>query len=374
MVYNKKIQGELIGYGDNMDEQTKQWILQAQQGNEEAFTSLYQKYYSAAYRKARSVCMNDADAKDAVQESFYEVHRSLKNLRDPESFYSWLLMIVYSKSNLQYRKYKHITYGEEQTTFSNQEENRIYMNPNKIIEDQSERDILLSLIDSLTTKQAEIIKLVYLQEMKLSEAAKVLNIPLGTVKTRAVRARDELKKKIEEYEKREHRKLSFNVDTLLPLSTFSIGTILLSQIKQKSIQSIQLVSQNAVVSGCVASLSVLAVTGGVFAYDDYKQAQEAQKVAEPQLTQPVEQPPIQKASFSTVEYDEEPITNVKDAFYTCINFAKDEETMKKRTKEEVEEMIPVYEKLKKSGSPYYEQLEKQGWVLWFESILNEQIN
>lgn len=352
-----------------MDEQTKEWILLAQQGNEEAFTNLYHKYYSAAYRKARSVCMNDADAKDAVQESFYEVHRSLKNLRDPESFYSWLLMIVYSKSNYQYRKYKHISYGEDQTAFANKEENRIYMDPNKTVEDQSEREVLLSLIDSLTPKQAEIIKLMYLKEMKLSEVAETLNIPLGTVKTRAVRAREELKKKIAEYEEREQRKLSFHLDAIIPLSTFSFGTLLFSQLKQKSIQSMQLISQNVVTSGCVASLSVLAVTGGVFAYDDYKQSQEAGQVIEPQITQPVEQPPIQKASFSIVEYDEEPITNVKDAFYACMNFAKDEETMKTRTKEEVVEMLPVYESLKKSGSPYYEQLQKQGWVSWFESII-----
>lgn len=359
-----------------MEDRILQLVEQAQRGNEEAFTELFHMYYPSAYKKACGICLNEADAKDAVQESFYEVHRSLHKLREPAKFYSWLMMIVMSKSNLQYRRYRHLASNAVDEYTNAYEEKRKYMDPIKHAEDESERDILLSLIDSMTPKQSEIVKLMYLREMKLSEIAQELDIPLGTVKTRAARAKEELRKRIDEFEKTENRKLNFHVDMLLPsalIGTSYLATLSMT-IKQKVSQVMSFASQNATMSICTVSLSTLVVTGGVFAYQDYQNLNGRPEQSSAQTTpQPKEEavvPEIPLAAFSPVSYAGDDITTIRDAYFSCMNFAQDEETMKQRTKEEFQEIIPLYEQLKKSDSPYYQQLLEEGWISLFEVYVN----
>lgn len=356
-----------------MEDRIIKLIQEAQCGNEEAFTELFQLYYHSAYIKACHICLNEADAKDAVQESFYEVHRSLQNLRDPSKFYSWLMMIVMSKSNLQFRRYRHLAGNSVDEFYNNYEEKRKYMDPIKYTEDENERAILLSIIDSMTSKQAEIVKLMYLKEMKLSEIAEELNIPLGTVKTRAARAKEELRKRIKEYEKLENRKLNFHVDMLLPsaiLGTSFLSTLMVT-IKQKVSQVYTIVSQNATMSICTVSLSALVVTGGAFAYQDFQNRNEMPEPEIAQITpQPMEEEPVPEiplAAFSPVTYAGDDITTIRDAYFACMNFAQDEKTMKVRTKEEYQEIIPLYEQLKNSDSPYYQQLQQDHWTDLFET-------
>lgn len=359
-----------------MEDRIIQLVEQAQCGNEEAFTELFHMYYPSAYKKACSICLNEADAKDAVQESFYEVHRSLHKLREPSKFYSWLMMIVMSKSNLQYRRYRHLASNAIDEYTNVYEEKRKYMDPIKHIEDESERDILLSLIDSMTPKQSEIVRLMYLREMKLSEIARELGIPLGTVKTRAARAKEELRKRIDEYEKTENRRLNFHVDMLLPSALIGASylTTLSRVIKQKASQVMNFASQNATMSICTASLSGLLVTGGVFAYQDYQnlngRPEQSTAQTTPQIKEEEMVPEIPLSAFSPVSYAGDDITTIRDAYFSCMNFAQDEETMKQRTKEEFQEIIPLYEQLKNSDSPYYKQLLEDGWISLFEVYAN----
>lgn len=356
-----------------MEDRIIQLIEQAQGGSEEAFTELFQLYYASAYKKACSICLNEADAKDAVQESFYEVHRSIHKLREPSKFYSWLMMIVMSKSNLQYRRYRHLASNAVDEYTNVYEEKRKYMDPIKYTEDQNEHAILLSIIDSMTPKQAEIVKLMYLEEMKLSEIAKRLNIPLGTVKTRAARAKDELRKRIDEFEKAENRKLNFHVDMLLPsvLLTTTYLTTITAALRQKVSQLIGNISQHVTMSVCSASLSTLLVTGGVFAYQDIQKnnANEQPLIAQQTNQDKKEEANVEipLSAFTPVDYEGENITTIRDAYFACINFAQDEEAMKQHSKEEFQEIIPLYEQLKASSSPYYQQLLEEGWTSLFES-------
>lgn len=373
--------GGFLG-GQFMENQTIEIIKQAQAGNEEAFTQLYQDYYQSVYYKAYQMTRNEADAKDIAQEVFYEVHRSLPRLQDPKHFYAWLMVITSSRTKNLFRKHQYDTTFFENLQEINIQEKRIEANPEQYVQDKSEQEIIYELIMQMPKKYAEVIALVYLKELKLQEIADILQVPLGTVKTRAARGKKELKNLICAYENKEQRRLSFHVEGAIPLSLLffdSIQTaveVMVSQIKK----AWHTVSTNALTSCCVVSFSALAVTGGAFLYDDMqKKASPTQKPqAQAPITQKQEEPPkqseesfsqeaLKKSAFPQTNYQGTQITSSRDAYYICLNFAYTQEEMTEHTKDEFQEILPIYEVLKNENSIHYQQLQKQGWTTLFET-------
>lgn len=58
-------------------------ILRAKNQDEEAFNSLYAKYYKSLLYTAYRLTNNEADAQDAVQLAFIQMQSSIQDLRDP---------------------------------------------------------------------------------------------------------------------------------------------------------------------------------------------------------------------------------------------------------------------------------------------------
>lgn len=355
-----------------MEQRIHNIVLQAQEGDTTAFTALYELYAQSVYAKAITILHNEADAKDITQEVFIEVHRAIGNLREVDSFYSWLMMITINKCNHHFRKHRFIAkqpFDKKQS--DQQKDTRIYMNPDLIVHNRSEKEILLEMIDSLTPKQAQILRMMYLEEMKLQEIADALGIPLGTVKTRSVRARDELKRKLEAFEKAEGYKLHFHADTVLSIATV---TGILKLMKQKTTSLYQFATTHMTMSACALSFSALAISGGTFLYQDLLQhtasptdspmKEVTSNTATPSTSQ--EENTLLQASFQPMTYQEDSINTIQEAYYTCLNFGKNEEALMQYSYDEFQEIIPVYEQLKASGSPYYTKLVSSGWAELFE--------
>lgn len=373
--------------GDWMTKDEIALVKQVQAGKQGAFDDLFQVYYGKAYAIAYRIMNNDADAKDAAQESMLEVYRSISTLKEPGYFYAWMIRIVISKCNRIYRKNKTVlidplTMQATQTY----EEKRPYMIPKRDVEYRFEQDILLGLIYSLKPQMAEVLDLMYIKQMKLQEIAQYMNIPINTVKTRAVRGRKLLKEQIEQYEKLEGRKLNFHIN--LPISVFGFAMIsqfIKSQSKQVITSITQYASGGATQMVCVVSFSVLTVTGAVFVVEDVQNYQAAkqqsalnqkpmQKEESPIQNQPIKQENKQEEisydnAFQPAVYGEESITTSLDAYYLCINWAYDEVEMNEKTKEEIEEILPIYQALKQKQDAYWEKLVNKGWTTKYEALL-----
>lgn len=358
-----------------MEQRVQDIIRAAQCGEEGAFTELYGLYAQSVYAKAITIMHNEADAKDIVQEVFIEVHRALSNLREVESFYSWLMMITVNKCNVHFRKQRFLSKQPLDEKQSHQQPDaRVYMNPQLSVHNRSEREILIEMIDSLTPKQSEILRMMYLEEMKLQEIADVLGVPLGTVKTRSVRAREELRKKLEAFEKQEGYQLHFHMDALLPMAILS--TSILQTMKSKAVHLYEFASSNMAMSACALSFSVLAISGGAFLYQDAQtpevsdtQPPKQELISNPSMEESAkEEPVLRQASFQPTTYQEASINTIQEAYYTCLNFGKDEDALKQIPEEEFQDIIPIYEQLKNSGSPYYTKLVNSGWSALFEQF------
>ena len=131
----------------------------------EYFSLQIRRYKEEMFLLANSIVNNYHDAEDVVAETILTAYEKIHTLRDEEKFKSWLMQIL-SQENEQTKK-------------------------------------VWEFIFSLDEDLRVIVVLHYYQGFQVKEIAKMLHVPQGTVKSRLFRARNELKKLIEENEERE---------------------------------------------------------------------------------------------------------------------------------------------------------------------------
>jgi len=167
-----------------------QIILLAQSGDREAFAVLFEQHKNLVYKTAYLMLGEATEAEDALQEIFVQVYKSLSGF-DPAkaAFTTWLYRVTFNYC-LNYRRKK-----------------RSFMLP---LEDISpalksefpsarlaEQEILQQAIGKLTDKQRAVIILRYFWDLPYAEIAQILDVPLGTVKSRIDLALKTLRKGIE---------------------------------------------------------------------------------------------------------------------------------------------------------------------------------
>jgi len=161
-------------------------------GDMKYFEDVYIEYYDKVYFIALSVLKNEQDSEDITQEVFTQVYKSINNLDDIDKFNTWISRIALSKSIDSIRKKKRINNKESYGDYDfhnvdsgeNIESNFIEHERNKLI---------LNLIQQLPDKKRIVLSLFYYNELKIEEIAKVVDCPVGTVKSRLNSAKKELK-------------------------------------------------------------------------------------------------------------------------------------------------------------------------------------
>lgn len=347
-------------------------VKRVQRNEEAAFDELYHLYYSRALSLAYRFTKDTADAEDVVQESFIQVHKSIHTLQEPAYFYSWLNRIIHNKCvNMFYRnRNENAVDPAKMESVKTYEEKRRYMLPHLESDYMSEQEVLQSILAQMDEKYREVVELAYLQQMKLEEIAKYLDMPLGTVKTRCRRAKTELKRLVAEFEQSENRKLSFEADALLP----SAAVFSLANCKVFMKQHISNFFTGPAVNVAVAvSITTLSVSGTVMAVQDYNSAKEIAEQEEtassPLDKQNTSTPDkLVSRSFGNYSYDDIVVTNSREAYFVLINFASTKEEMLNKDKDELNKIKTIYEALKKADDQYYHMLVERGWSDLFHSV------
>jgi len=187
---------------------TEDLVKKAKSKDPDAFSQLMQLYKKDMYRVALAILMNDEDTADAIQDTMLTCWEKIHNLRQIEYFKTWMIKILISKCSHKFRDNRDMFIEPEK--FAKMEgfvEKRNYMLPDDKLNNEEEKKILLSLVDQLKPKQKEVLLLQYFEQLSIKEMADVLEIPEGTVKTRIMYAKDQLKQLVDEYEKKEGRSL-----------------------------------------------------------------------------------------------------------------------------------------------------------------------
>jgi RNA polymerase sigma-70 factor (ECF subfamily) len=191
------------GSGEYRQQAEPAIIEKAQTGDLEAFNSLVRNYQSQVYRQAFYMLNDEAAAEDATQEAFILAYRKLHTFLGG-SFRSWILKITtnYCLDLIRIRKRRTFIpletfneYGEEIETTEWLEDPGD--TPEKSVERNEIMAALGKCINLLSPKYRMAVVLIDLQELDYQEAAAVLGIPIGTLKSRLARARVQIQRTLE---------------------------------------------------------------------------------------------------------------------------------------------------------------------------------
>ena len=161
-------------------------VLQFQAGNKKALGMLVKRHHRRLYSHANWYLRDIEASKDVVQDCWGIIINKLHTLRDPNSFSSWAMRIVTRKSIDVLNKNKRKRETLDQFTITNSEVTMVDERAKKTVQ-------LKQAIERLPTDQQIVIRLFYTQEYSLFEISGILDISIGTVKSRLYHAREKLK-------------------------------------------------------------------------------------------------------------------------------------------------------------------------------------
>jgi RNA polymerase sigma-70 factor (ECF subfamily) len=154
-------------------------IRRCQAGDEEAFAALFHQYKNLVYRTAYLMLDNADDAEDVLQEVFLQVHRSLSTFEPSKgAFTTWLYRITVNHCLSRRRKRHLLVISLEQVPPLALTEHP--SSQGRVEDEEAIQQALSRLSDKLRT----VIILRYYLELSYAEIAQILNIPIGTVKSR----------------------------------------------------------------------------------------------------------------------------------------------------------------------------------------------
>ncbi len=176
-----------------MDEE-KAWILQAQQGSDEAFTYLVETYQRPVYNLCYRMLGVADYAEDAAQESFLRAYKNLHRYDINRSFATWLLSITAHYCIDQTRRKKLPTFSlhDDEGTPREYIPDASAIHPEKALIGNDQREEIQVLLQSLSEMDRAAITLRYWHEASEVEIAETLGITVSAVKSRLHRARRKL--------------------------------------------------------------------------------------------------------------------------------------------------------------------------------------
>lgn len=182
----------------NLDESV--WIQQCQQGNSDAMGRLILKYQDRIYNVILRICANPDDAADLTQEAFVKAITNIGKFQGKSSFYTWIfkiavnLTLTYCKRNVRLG-FKSLDAADENaiSRLKSVLQNDKSDDPAAIARDRELCEIIVGSIMRLDDDQRMVVVLRDIEQMDYASIAEVLDIELGTVKSRLSRARDNLR-------------------------------------------------------------------------------------------------------------------------------------------------------------------------------------
>lgn len=175
------------------EEQT--WVLQAQQGNDEAFTKLVETYQTPVFNLCYRMLSEPDLAEDAAQETFLRAYQHLHRYDQKRSFATWLLSIAahYCIDRLRRRKFSMFSMDAED------EEGNSFELPDPDSPDPEAETVkgqmqtrIHALLNELDETDRATIIMRYWYDYSEIEIAESLNLTVSAVKSRLHRSRKEL--------------------------------------------------------------------------------------------------------------------------------------------------------------------------------------
>jgi RNA polymerase sigma-70 factor, ECF subfamily len=151
-----------------------------------AFAELVRNHQSTVRGLLRNLTRGDAaTADDLAQETFLRAYKNIRSFRGEAKFSTWLYRIAYNCFREEARKRKELV-GIDET--------QLEAEPDPQTVDPALKQDLMQALQLLPLHERSAVVLCCQNGLSHDEASRVLDIPLGTVKTNVLRGREKLKK------------------------------------------------------------------------------------------------------------------------------------------------------------------------------------
>jgi RNA polymerase sigma-70 factor (ECF subfamily) len=173
-------------------------VRRLQRGETEAFAILLERHQKSIFNLLYRILGDYDDAAEVSQEAFLSAYRSIKSFRGDASFSTWLYRIAVNHANTR----------RKSAAASQQRILRMELldpagdgasDPADALERKEMRERVQAALNGLDAEDATIILLRDLQDVPYEAVADILEVPIGTVKSRLHRARQALKARLAPY-------------------------------------------------------------------------------------------------------------------------------------------------------------------------------
>ncbi len=183
-------------------------VRQSQNGDSAAMEQLILKYQNRIYNVILKICADPDDAAELTQETFVKVIENIDKFQGKSRFYTWAFRIAVNLTLNYCQKNARLEISsldaesrkeESQTTQAMKEFLRDDNSPDPVEVAQNRElcDLTIKALMQLEEPQKAIVVLRDIEGMNYAQIAEVLNIELGTVRSRLSRARGRLRKILE---------------------------------------------------------------------------------------------------------------------------------------------------------------------------------
>jgi RNA polymerase sigma-70 factor (ECF subfamily) len=171
----------------------KTWIVQAQHGDDDAFTNLVEAYQKPVHNLCYRMLGEMEAAEDAAQETFLKAYQNLARYDRERSFATWLLSIAahHCIDKLRRRRFSVVSIDEDEEGQTDIPD-RSAPDPESEIMKNQQRERLQVSLQSLDPTDRAAVVMRYWQDCSEVEIAQALKLTVPAVKSRLHRARREL--------------------------------------------------------------------------------------------------------------------------------------------------------------------------------------
>jgi RNA polymerase sigma-70 factor, ECF subfamily len=171
-----------------------QLIMRVASADTVALEALFTRHQTRIFRFIARIVRDETAAEELTNEVFVDVWRHASGYAARSSVTTWLLSIAHNRAVSALRKRREEPSDDKRAATLRDDAD----DPEVVVQKADKSRLLRQCIDALPAEYREIVDLVYYHELSVSEAAAVVNIPEGTVKTRMFNARKRLSELLKE--------------------------------------------------------------------------------------------------------------------------------------------------------------------------------
>jgi len=188
-----------------IDAEDAELLERCRKGRVEAFGAIVKKYQDRIFNAILRICGNRDDAEELTQETFVKALENLNSFRQASQFYTWLFRIA---MNLTITKRRRATRMHFSRLDSERTDGDQTYRLGEIIADQHQKNPHENAVKADINRRVQealmkideqfriVVVLCDIEQMGYEEISRVLNVPVGTVKSRLHRARNLLKNEL----------------------------------------------------------------------------------------------------------------------------------------------------------------------------------